>query len=146
VDLRRWTPAVPRPWLLLVAGLMWTTVGGMLCVLAYGWLSGLSRESAWPLGIVGIVAAAAIDRFGFSRLALRNVGRIAALPKRVCVFAFQAPKSYLLVLFMMGLGIALRGSPFPKSSLAVLYTGIGGGLFLSSLHYYRRLLALAGLG
>ena len=35
--------------------------------------------------------------------------------------------------------IVLRGSAIPKPDLAVLYMGIGGGLLLSSLHYYRQL-------
>ncbi|MBU0510786.1 MAG: hypothetical protein KJ638_03670 [Chloroflexi bacterium] len=37
---------------------------------------------------------------------------------------------------MIAMGITLRHSPIPKHLPAVLYIGIGGGLFLSSLFYY----------
>jgi hypothetical protein len=38
---------------------------------------------------------------------------------------------------MIALGLYLRVySPIPKPLLAVLYLGIGGGLFFASLHYF----------
>ena len=90
----------------------------------------------------GIGSAAAIYFFGFSKMALKNVYRINAYQQeRVCLFAFQRWTSYPLILFMVSLGLYLRlYSPIPKAYLAVLYIGIGGGLFLSSLHYYSRVL------
>jgi hypothetical protein len=69
-------------------------------------------------------------------LARENIERIRGLPARACLFAFQEWKSYPLVIFMMVLGLALRGSPLPRTWLAVLYLAIGGGLGLASLHYY----------
>jgi hypothetical protein len=44
---------------------------------------------------------------------------------------------------MISLGIYLRVySPIPKPALAIFYIGIGGSLFLSSLHYYARVLRM----
>jgi hypothetical protein len=37
---------------------------------------------------------------------------------------------------MITLGIILRNSAIPKQYLAVIYTTIGGAIFLSSFHYY----------
>ena len=37
---------------------------------------------------------------------------------------------------MVVLGIILRSSPIPKQYLAMVYTTIGGALFLASLRYY----------
>lgn len=51
--------------------------------------------------------------------------------------AFQERKSYLIIVVMMGM--ALRHSPIPKPYLAAVYLGIGGGLLLASLGYFRRL-------
>lgn len=75
-------------------------------------------------------------------MALKNVRRINAYQReRVCLFAFQRWTSYPLILFMVSLGLYLRiYSPIPKTYLAFLYIGLGGGLFLSSLHYYARVI------
>jgi hypothetical protein len=144
VDLvNRLNPAVERRWLLLIAGCLWTVVGAMLNVFAFEWLSVADWGIAAPLALAGLIAALLVYRFGFLRLAIRNIARIGSAKARVCIFAFQAWKSYLVVAVMMTLGIVLRSSAIPKPDLAVLYMGVGGGLFLSSLHYYRQLLAYA---
>ncbi len=138
--VNRFNPAVEKRWLLLVAGCLWTAVGVMLNVFAVEWLSAAGWAVSLPLAAVGLVAALVIYRFGFLRLALRNIARIGGVKAHICVFAFQAWKSYLIVAFMMALGIFLRGSAIPKPDLAALYMGLGGGLLLSSLHYYRELM------
>ena len=46
-------------------------------------------------------------------------------------------RSYLIVLVMVSMGIALRHSPIPKKYLSVLYNGIGLALFLSGIRYLR---------
>lgn len=44
------------------------------------------------------------------------------------------------MIVMISLGIFLRlYSPIPKPLLAVMYIGIGGSLFLASLHYYKHI-------
>ncbi len=140
-SLEKYEPAVHKGWLTLLSGLMWSGVGIMLCSLAYGWLVPEPIGRAVPLALGGLAAALVIYRFGFSKLADKNNDRIASYDRdKVCIFAFQAWKSYVIVIIMMALGITLRQSALPKPYLAVLYAGIGGGLFLSSLHYYGSLL------
>lgn len=134
--LGRFMPRVDHRWLYGLAGVMWSGVGIFLITLAVGWWLPVPRWPLLPLVIGGIVLAVAIWRFGFSRLAGKNIARIAALPGRPCLFAFQKWSSFLIIPLMIGLGIVLRHSALPKPYLAVLYTGIGGGLFLSSLSYY----------
>jgi len=133
-------PAVSKRWLFALAGLMWSGVGVMLCRLAYKWLQPLNSPQAMTLTASGALMALLVYRFGFSKLALKNIRRIQQLPGRVCLFAFQEWRSYPLVVFMIALGILLRRSPVPKSYLAVLYIGIGSGLLAASTHYFRRLL------
>lgn len=137
----KWKPGAPKSWLHITAGLMWSGVGIFLCYLAYSWLKPLPIGRAILLAAGGIVLAGAIYAFGFSKLAVKNIRRIIDLAgERICVFAFQEWTSYPLVAFMIALGIVLRKSPLPKPLLAVMYTGIGGSLFLASLHYYKTLL------
>ena len=129
-------PAVTKSWLIAVAGLMWTGVGVMLCRLAYVWLAVIHRGTAASFGLLGVLLAVAAYRFGFSRIAQKNIKRLCLLTEKTCVFAFQTWKGYLIVGFMITLGIILRNSTIPKQYLAIIYTIIGGAIFLSSLHYY----------
>jgi len=136
-------PAVTKPWLIALAGLMWTGVGVMLCRIAYIWLAIISRGIAASLGLLGIGMAIAAYYLGFSKIAQKNIKRLCLLTERTCVFAFQTWKSYLIIGFMITLGVILRSSAIPKQYLAVIYTAIGGAIFLSSFHYYGLLWKMA---
>jgi hypothetical protein len=131
-------PAASKNWLVAAAGAMWSGVGLMLSHMAYEWLSPVIIKQAILLALIGVLSAMIIYRFGFSKFAKKNIHRIRGLVgDKICIFAFQEWKSYPLVVVMIALGITLRKySPIPKPYLAVLYLGIGGGLFLSSLYYY----------
>ncbi len=131
----RFTPALPKPWLILLAGATWSGVGVILIHYAYVWLVPLAAHQIWPLALAGGILGAAIYRFGFSHMARKNLARIDLLHARPCVFAFQRWQSYPLVALMIGLGVALRSSPLPKAYLSVLYLGIGIGLLASGLLY-----------
>lgn len=134
-------PAANKYWLIAAAGVMWSGVGVLLCHMAYTWLSPVIIKQAILLALIGALSALIIYRFGFSKFAIKNIQRIRDLVgEKICIFAFQEWKSYPLVIVMIALGITLRKySPIPKPYLAVLYLGIGGGLILSSLHYYWEL-------
>jgi hypothetical protein len=136
----RWTsalkPGVSKRWLLVLAGFVWSGVGVMLCRLAYGWLRDTQGSPALLLGLSGAVAALGVYRFGFVRVARRNMERIDRSVDNACVFSFQSWRGYLIVAVMVTLGVTLRHSAIPRPVLAVLYAAIGGGLFLASLHYY----------
>jgi hypothetical protein len=135
-SLSRLNPVVPKPWLLVIAGIMWTGVGVMLCRYAFTWLYHLPWYGAVIPLVLGIGFSWAIYHFGFSKVALKNIKRIILYADKACLFAFQTWKGYLIIVVMMTGGILLRNSSLPRAYLAVLYTAIGGGLFLSSFHYY----------
>lgn len=134
--LVRCKPDVDRYWLLLVAGLLWSVVGLGLCGVACHWLSLLAWPGNLAAALVGFVGGVLVYSFGFSRIARRNLVRIANQPSRVCVFAFQAWNSYALVLTMVVVGWILRHSRVPLLVLAVIYLMMGTGLALASSLYY----------
>jgi hypothetical protein len=135
--LKKFDPAVDRKVLIFVSGLLWSIVGIMLCKLAVGWLSPVGGKNAvWP-GLTGIILSILIYSFGFLKLVNKNTSRILSKEGKVCIFAFQPWKSYLIILVMIGMGTALRHSPIPKPYLAIIYIGFGGAMVLSSLVYYR---------
>jgi hypothetical protein len=129
-------PAATKSWLIAIAGLMWTGVGVMLCRFAYAWLAVINRGMATSLGVVGVVMALVAYYFGFSKIAQKNIKRLCLLTESTCVFAFQTWKGYLIIGLMITLGAVLRNSAIPKQYLAIVYTTIGGAIFLSSFHYY----------
>jgi hypothetical protein len=143
VTLKSLRPAVSKSWLIAIAGLMWTGVGVMLCGLAYHWFVAISTGVAVMLGALGTVMALAAYHLGFSKIAQRNINRLCLLTEKTCVFAFQTWKGYLIICFMIILGAILRGSPIPKPYLAIIYTTIGGAIFLSSFHYHSLVWRLA---
>jgi hypothetical protein len=136
--IRACAPMVPRFWLHLTAGLIWSSVGGALMIVACYWAS----ETSWPENLAwllaGFLGGILIYARVFSRIAQRNIQRIEARKDGNCLFGFQPWRSYLLIVAMICLGYALRHSPLPRVVLAAIYAAIGNGLALSSSLYYRR--------
>jgi FtsH-binding integral membrane protein len=117
--------------------MLWLGVGIGLIVVACYWLS----MTIWPwnllLAVFSLAMGLVVYSCGFSRIARKNVGRIAAQPDTVCLFAFQSWRSYCLVLFMMLLGFTIRHLPIPKFIDAVIYFTIGSALAFSSSLYFE---------
>ena len=135
--IRSLTPSVPRKWLLWCATLVWMGVGTGLCGVALNWLTASDWLERTTTTAFGLAMGLVLCRFAFSRIARRNVERIRALPDPVCLFAFQAWRSYALILLMMGLGLGLRHSALPRKQLAPIYLAMGSGLLLCSACYLR---------
>lgn len=140
-------PSVKKIWLQLASGFLWTAVGIMLILFAFRWLTDDNLTMIFPLVLIGGLLGLLIHHFGFSKVAYKNIQRIDGYKHpRVCLFAFQEWKSYLLALFMISLGIYLRTySSMPKSILVIIYMGIGTGLLLSSMLYYLKIRSQIGL-
>lgn len=129
-------PAVPKQWLMAIAGLVWSAAGGMLCHMAWGWLRPLPPPRIFSLIAAGLALALLLHRFMLARIARRNMDRICTYAEKGCVFAFQAWRSYLMILVMIAVGSFLRHTMISREILALLYTAMGGALILSSLAYF----------
>ena len=130
-------PAVEKSVLILLSGTVWIVVGVMLLTFAYSWLASIRLSMAFEFIAFGFAAALLIHHFGFLKVVDKNLGRILPMEGKQCAFSFMSWKSYVLVLFMVTIGIVLRHSTIPKSYLAILYVGIGIALILSSVRYIR---------
>ena len=131
-------PAVNNRWLLILSGLMWTGVGVLLNTLAIKWLAVYSAMEIIITTIIGLLSGFLVARFGFNKIVHKNIRRIQNYPDKVCLFAFQEWKSYLLIAVMMSMGIFLRRTALiPKLWIAPVYIAIGLALFLNSFIYYR---------
>lgn len=139
-EIEKWKPGVPKSTLLLMAGIIWLGIGILMDSLAYSWLKNEKPRVVLVISSLGFVLALIIHHFGFLRIVDRNLGRILPMEGRRCVFSFMPWKSYLLIMIMIFLGFLIRHSSIPKPDLAVLYSGIGTALILSSVRYLRHLI------
>jgi hypothetical protein len=137
MELSKFTPLVNKKILILLPGIMWCGVGVMLVSFTVSWLSPYPGKEQLFFFLAGFLAAMPIHHFGFLKIVDKNLKRLLPLTEKRCVFSFMTVKSYLIVLVMVAMGIALRHSSLPKRYLSVLYNGIGLALFLSGIRYFR---------
>lgn len=135
--LKRFEPAVDKRLLIIFSGIVWSAIGIILCRFAATWLSGVVLEKLIWFVLTGVIFSLLKSYFGFFKVVDINIARILSKKDRVCIFAFQAWRSYLIAILMMGVGMALQSSPIPKPYLSIVYIGVGGAMILSSLRYYR---------
>ena len=130
--------AIPRHYLLLVSGVMWSGVGLMLIILATRWLGTLTIQYPGLIVIAGVIPGLLVSIYGFARIVKKNIQRIEDLDSTPSVFAFQAWHSYLLIVVMMSMGIFVRHSGLVPMLLKTPgYYTIGTALSLSSITYYK---------
>ncbi len=130
-------PAVTKGALLFLAGFVWFCVGIILLVFAYSWLSNMPWALSFKFFVPGVLGALVIHHFGFLKIVDKNIERILPMAEKKCLFSFITWKSYIIIIVMVTMGTFLRHSAIPKQYLAVLYTGIGLALILSSFRYIR---------
>jgi len=134
-------PAAHRKVLVSIAGAVWLVVGAVLMIVAIRWTAPFHGYRLLCLA-AGAIAGIMVFKYGFGRLAAANIERIFAQAPgkdKVCLFAFQNVRSYVIIIIMVGLGYTLRHLPISKLYLVPVYFAIGEGMALSSLSYYCRL-------
>ena len=144
--IERFNPAVPRHFLYAIAGLLWTLAGGILCVRGALWLGGFQILAIASLEALALVIAAAGYIFFFAGIVRKNIARIGRLPDRACVFAFTAPRGYVMIALMMTAGISLRSSSLPLYYLSLPYTAMGAILLTGSVVFYGEFLGALAPG
>lgn len=123
------------------AGLAWMTGAAFLFLRAMSF-SASEGFVSWWLVLAGIAAGLSKGFFVLVPLARRNVERIRELSpekERICLFAFQPAKSYLLVGLMILSGVVLRTIGLSSSVLLVVYVTIACALGVSSLVYFQEI-------
>ena len=134
---RRYEPALPIPVHYLISGVMWVFVGKMLISYGIRWFQEKITQYLWLFIVISILNALSIYKFGFSKIVNNNIERLQQKQDKLCIFAFIEWKSYVIMVFMMGMGITLRTILGANEYLGILYIGIGGGMLLSGLIYIK---------
>jgi len=123
-----------------LSAFLWSFFGVDMNFVASKWLVYFENEVKINLIIIGVLLGLSMAIFLFSKIVKRNILRIKSLPERSNILLFQSLKSYILIAFMISLGITMRKSGLvPDYILCPMYITIGVALFTSSFIYYKEL-------
>ena len=125
--------------LILVAGIVWAIAGFNIVRIG---LIAYQGNFTWWRGLLSISVYAAFQIFVFGKMVKKHTGRILQYKEeRQNFFRFFDTKSYLIMAFMMTLGIGLRVSGLvPDVYIAVFYTGLGASLLTAGVLFLIRYL------
>ena len=125
--------------LLAINGLMWTAIGTKILITGIShYLHTPARQLWWMIPLSVIVFAGFYMMF--TGVVRKYSARIHALPgEKESVFKTFGLKGYLIIAFMISLGIALKHIPgIPYSFFAWLYCGLGPGLLSAGIRFLLR--------
>lgn len=129
-----------RKHLYIVASVIWGIPGIIISLKGINAYLIQPPEDIWWLALI---TAAVLTAFFlmFRRIVDRYCGRIAFLPEKVKIWQTFPVRGWILLIFMMGLGITLKHIPgIPTAFIASFYSGLGPMLILSSVRFmsYRK--------
>jgi len=133
----RFKPAARARTHLLAAALLWTIVGLGLAAAGIAWSFGSAFPWSLLLAVAGVAAGVVKGLLVIRKMADWNTARIIARGDGHCLGGFLAPKTWLLIIIMMGSGILLRRSGVPRPILGVLYTAVGTGLLFGGWQLWK---------
>jgi len=126
---KRIKPGVSRSVHLLIAPLLWTSIGILLMTRGWGWIgSGNARY----LVILAILLGTVKSLFVLDKTAARSIQRIKQFDDATCIGAVYSWKTWVLVALMMTFGIVMRKMTDPGMFIGTLYLAIGWALLFSS--------------
>ena len=125
--------------LILIAGIVWAIAGFNIVRIG---LIAYQGNFTWWRGLLSIAVYAAFQIFVFGKMVKKHTGRILQYKEeRQNFFRFFDTKSYLIMAFMMTLGIGLRISGIvPNTFIAFFYTGLGASLLTAGVLFLNRYL------
>ena len=124
-----------RKYLYFVAAVIWGIPG---IIITLKWISAYRMQPSDNLWWLLMITASVLAMFYmmFRRIVGRYCDRIASLPDKVKIWQTFPARGWILLVFMMGLGIALKHIPqVPSAFTASFYSGLGPMLLLSSIRF-----------
>ncbi len=129
--IQRFKPGASRTTHLWLSALLWTTIGCLLLAKGFYRFGQLPEHPLWLVG-AGFAAGLTKSLLILDKSARKTITRIRDLKQGSCIGAVYSPKTWLMVLCMMILGILLRNSSLPVTLLCFIYFTIGSALVISS--------------
>jgi len=130
-------PSVSRNNLLFIAGLAWTTAGGIL--MWRGLDYDLKHSDHIGLNIlIGIAIGIPFYVVLFARISKKHIKRIRGLSiPYPCAFSFFNIRSYMMMMMMITTGVLLRRfDVVNREYLFTFYIGMAFPLLISAIRFY----------
>ncbi|MBR5042400.1 MAG: hypothetical protein IKX67_04105 [Bacteroidales bacterium] len=129
---------IPTKSLLLVNGLLWTAIGTKIALIGVDYYGRLESVPWWYYLLSAVVFG--LFWFMFTGVVRKYAERIMAMPEpRTSIFKTFSVKGYLIIAFMITLGITLKRIPqVPDSFIAWFYCGLGPGLLSAGIRFIIR--------
>ncbi|WP_156299935.1 hypothetical protein [Streptobacillus canis] len=129
---------ITKKYLLLIAGILWSIAG--FNILKIGLTTGIKWSSIAVL--LALVIFYLFNKNIFSKLVIKHTARIMGyVEEKKEFYLFFDKSSYLIMIFMMSFGIALRKfSLVPLFFIQFFYTGLGCALFLAGIRFIKNYL------
>ena len=129
---------IPTKHLLLVNGLLWTAIGTKIAITGVQHYLRLETIPWWYYLLSCVVFAAFYVMF--TGVVRKYSERIMAMQEpKTSVFKTFSLKGYLIIAFMVSLGITLKRIPqVPDSFIAWFYCGLGPGLLSAGVRFIIR--------
>lgn len=133
----KYKPSVSRHNLLFIAGLAWTTAGGMLM-----W-RGLDYEMKhshhlWLNILIGVAIGVPFYFILFAKISYKHIKRIKGISiPYPCAFSFFNLRSYIMMMLMITSGVLLRKfDVIDREYLFTFYIGMAFPLLVSAFRFY----------
>lgn len=131
---------VRKPTLLIVAGIVWFAAGVNILRIGIQSSVTLGTEGKYVSLLIALGAALLVFTgffFMFRKVVNKHCHRILSYPEeKKNVFLFFDLKGYLLMTFMMALGITLRVfAKLPTAFFAAFYSGLGTALSIGGIRF-----------
>ena len=118
-----------------VAGLIWGIPGIIISIKGINAYQIQPSENIWWLLLITVGVLSGFFLM-FRRIVSRYCDRISLLADKVMIWQTFPARGWILMVFMMGLGIALNHIPeIPSAFTASFYSGLGPMLLLSSFRF-----------
>ena len=129
--------SVQKQTLILIAGIVWTIAGFNIVRIG---LVAYQGNFTWWRALLSVAVYAVFQIFIFGKMVGKHTNRILQYEEeRQNFFRFFDTKSYLIMVFMMTLGIGLRVSGVvPNGFIAYFYTGLGASLLTAGVLFIVR--------
>lgn len=138
--LSKLKPGVSPKTHLILASLLWTSIGLMLL---YRGVIYLKADKLLPVAVLGIILGSLKSRFILNTSAIKGVERIKRFGDNTCIGAVYSWQTWLLVFSMMLIGVVLRASSLPPVLLGIACTAIGWSLLYSSRYGWKEIYTMS---
>lgn len=128
-------PIMNKRILYYVAALLWGAPGIVITVKGIKAYTQMAPENLWWLLLITCFVLTGFY-FMFTKIVNRYCARLADLPQKSGLFQTFPLRGWVLIVFMMCLGMALKFIPgVPQEFTASFYSGLGPNLVLAAIRF-----------